>query len=254
MLKWFTDWRDTRRTAKLIHDNPILGATLDSAAKTLNDKSAGLGKYLSDSEKANLLERVAKETLLIISSDNPVQAARLKLGDWVCNTALLEVLVLDENTGWKFLLSVKGISGELKSHLLELSKVNEDLSKLVFHMKGAVTQDHLRDVLMFRYWESHLFMQAFNVVRLRLGDMSLSKATDWFKPFFISMCIFAESIYRDELGLPSAFDGKERVSPLAHSTWMNLIEKGEKELRWAWERQWESDFHLGASPYAGLEL
>ncbi len=254
MFKWFKDLRDTKRTSRLIRENPILGAALASASKTLNDKSAGLGKYLSDSEKASLLERIAKETLEIISSNNPTQATRLKLGDWVCNTASLEVLVLDQNTGWNLLLSVKGISGELKNHLIELSKVNENINKIVFHLSSEITPDRLRDTLLFRYWESHLFMQAFNVVRLGLSDISSNKAADWFKPFFISMCIFAESGYRNDLHLPSAFGEKDLLSPLAHSTWINLIEKGEKELRWAWERQWESEFHLGTSPYAGLEL
>jgi hypothetical protein len=210
---------------------------------------------LSEDKKQLYLQRIIDEVNKALSANDPIYATRMRLAELIHETALTQVLVLDGTLGFEPLLHVKGISGELKNHLLEIAEKDDSINKIKFNMTEEVTTAGLMDRILWKYWFNHLYMSAFNVLRIGLNDFDFADPNkDWFRPFYTSMCIYAESIYRNEIGLPSAFgdDDKSGLRPLFHSTWMNLVENGEKDLLWAWERDWMNSSILGPNPYVVL--
>lgn len=91
-------------------------------------------------------------------------------------------------------------------------------------------------------------------VRCSVDDWYKDKTKDWFRPCYISFCIWLEDGYRQKLGLPSIIQGEQAdMKAIMYSTWMNRAEEGHKELRLVWEKSWQDIFHA-PSQFDGVEV
>jgi hypothetical protein len=168
-------------------------------------------------------------------------------------TAKFHVLVIlpppeADSTGIR---DYEGVTGELKASLPELVKVDNELEAFFYGLdETPTTPSDTWDAVVMRYWVLHLYMDTYNLVRIALGDWHKEKQKDWFRPCYISLCIWQESQYRQKLGMPPAISGTNPDrKALMHSTWINRLEEGHKEVRLAWEKSWTEVFHE-PSPYA----
>ena len=240
------------RTLKKITGHPVLGPVFHDLRETLNDTSKGLGKYASVDDKTSLYDKVLTQVQGAIALPDPTRGVRLKLIEIMMQTAAYQVLVipprpeLDESG----LRSFEGITGELKSRIPELAEKDDHLKELFYSLDNTAKDiKDMVDAILLQYWTSSLYLSAFHVARCALKDYHNDPYQDWYRPCFISQCIWMESNYRNTLGLPSALCGSlPEIRALLHASWFKLIEGGVQELRLAWEESWTAAFHE-PSPY-----
>ena len=262
MLGKISEWWELRKAKKTLEGHPILGPALAHAREVLSDSSQGLGKHFSETGRMNLIGSLMEQVTGVISSPDPIQENRKKISDIGFELAHYEVLVLDKNTGWYGLVGKFGITGKLKNHLLELSEKHEvvkGMADTVTEDGSPLTNQELRDMIITKTWILHLFLQSYNIVRLGLGDYikdpneaksQPSKATDWYKPFLISMYIRAEYNYWEALGLETEI---KQDRSLTHMLWCSIIDNRHENLRQTWENTWWA-IHQEPSPYAEVDL
>lgn len=246
-----------RKDLKEIKEHPIYGAALNYLKSVLDDKSKGIGKHWSEEGKTRLFSNILSDIQQTLTQPNPVQAVRMRIINLMAETAKFQVLVIPpypevDTTG---LRAHEGITGELKSVIPKLAKLDKNLEEFFYSFEETQTvPGDMQDSVLIRYWILHLFLHTYNQVRISLGDYHKNKQKDWFIPCYTSICIWQESLYRDELGMPTAIQGNNPDwKALMHSSWINRIEEGHRELLLEWEKSWEDVFNE-PSPYDSLGL
>lgn len=244
-----------RKALKELQEHPIYGAVITYLKSELNDKSKGLGKNLSEEGKASIVPSILSDIQQALTQSDPVQAARMRIINLISETAKFQVLVIPpppelDATG---LRAYEGISGELRSNISKLAKINKHLEEFLCDLEGTPTAPaDMQDAVVVRYLFLRSFLHAYNIVRIGLGDCHKEMQKDWFIPCYISLCIWQESLYRKELGIPPAIHGdKPDWKALMHSTWMNRVEEGHNELLLEWEKSWVDVFNE-PSPYVSI--
>lgn len=245
----------TRKALKELKESPIYSATLSYLQKELNDKSKGIGKYWDEEGKGRIIQNILSDIEETLAQENPTQAVRMRIINLIAETAKFQVLIIPpapeiDQAG---LRDYEGITGELKENIPRLAKTNKDLEEFFYSLEETPTSPgDMYDFILMRYWYLHLSLHAYNQVRITLGDYHKDHHKDWFRPCYISMCIWQESLYRQELGMPYAIRGTNPDwQALMHSTWINRIEEGHKEPLLEWERSWIDVFNK-PSPYAQI--
>jgi hypothetical protein len=90
---------------------------------------------------------------------------------------------------------------------------------------------------------SQYFLNAFNIARSHLGDVT---EPDWFRPLIEAQMVYEENRLRDELGLPLTVS--DMIEALAYSTMFNLILNGEVNPFYAWCKTWPDKYLAGRGP------
>jgi hypothetical protein len=223
----------------------ISAAVLHHLRTILSDKSQGIGKQWSDEGKEKLISTIVSDIDQQLAAKNPVQAVRMRTIEFMILSAKFDVLIMQKPTPHKEL------SGGLKPHIPELSKVDDEI-KLLFSDTDATSFDQMWNTILMRYWVMHLYMNSYNIVRRGLNDCCDDNTKDWFRPCYTSLCISQENSYRQELGLPLTIEGgMADLKSVAHSSWIFRAEEGHRNLRMVWEKSWEEAFRE-PSPYAGV--
>lgn len=227
-----------RRAIKNIEQHPVLGAVLCHLREVVNDRSEGIGKHWSDDGKQQLVSQILAEVEQQLMQPNPVQAIRMRLIEFMLLAASFDVLVMQPPT--RFI----GISGELKQYIPQLRKVDQDLETFFYGLDEQLESfDEMWDAILARYWVVHLHMSAFNIARVSIGDYHSDRLKDWFRPCYVSFCIWQENNYRVKLGLPPALEGPMAdLKAIMYSAWIHRAQEGHKELRLEWERSWQEAF------------
>lgn len=238
----------TTRTKPPLEDT-VLAAVLQKARAICADSTVGLGKYYSELQKAELISALVAEMSPLLISNNPLLSIRVRLIEWMRETARYEV-ILSSPPG-----AFPGITGCLRSRVAELAQQDEDLEMDLYSVDPPPeTEAGLVDVLFFLYWHRHFYMDCYQVARIHLGDYSNDGSKDWFKPCYLSCCIAAESGYRGVLGLPAEIPGpSEGARAIAHLSWHTLAQNGNSALRLEFDRAWRSIFDE-PSPYEGISF
>ena len=185
-------------------------------------------------------EIIWKELDEIANSPNPFMANREKLSSWLCEATRFMVIVAinpppDEDTSG--LRGQLGITGELQSHLLELYKVSQGFREgLLRGFSGAKPQnyDDVWDMALAHYRSAISAAQIFMGLRVAFDDYNKDVEQDWYRPFLAAMCSQWERIYRNELGIPSAFDKTYGIESLLLALFQKHVEEGARypDLEW----------------------
>ncbi len=189
------------------------------------------------------------EVIKIATSLNPKLANRLILTECVSEFSKFAVLIIDpppteDPMGF---LGRPGITGELKAHLLELTKKSENLKTYLANFGNVEKWDDVWAAVYGRYQQTNVWMNVFQAMRVEFNDSSLGKigaVKDWFRPFVEAMCAWQESQYRQDLGLsPSlmvAGDATRTSSgmlALAYGGFMNDVLDGAPDPYMTWMKK-----------------
>jgi len=223
--------------AFLIRRNPVLKAAVLRSSEIWN--SAGYDSVFNEETKNSLSDQLWMRLQEIIRDQNPVMKCRQALCDAVIELADYQVLVLPpppepDPTG---LRGTQGITGELKSHLLEIADKNKNLREIVYGaFPGKPTYEEVWDLVAGLHWRNYWWAETINAARRALMDCNEIPERDWYRPFLHAACVFAESIYRQDIGLPPAVSGGGTTDlvPLAYSCFMHAVLGGDRypDLTW----------------------
>lgn len=155
-----------------------------------------------DEERAYLMD----EAISITTSPDPLMANRKKLVNEVFVHAKYQVLVLEpapapDPTG---LRGKRGITGELRAHLVEIAEKNDDLRELMHGSAPSINWDNAWNLVLMRYRVTWVRARLHNEIRFALDDVNPQEDRDWFAPLLESQCAYQEAQLRKEIGLPSA--------------------------------------------------
>jgi hypothetical protein len=191
-------------------------------------------------------EQQAKEwidkSMEILGSPNPVLANRNVLAGYVAEAADFQVLVLDRAPAVdpSGLRGILGVSGELKSHLEQLSLRCKSLGGFLHGIKVNLSHAEKWNAVVYHYYIVWAGMNVFNALRKSLGDAHSDPASDWFWPFYATQCAFSEHIYRSQAGLPPSLHS-DRVASCdvgdALLVFANLVLDGVQYPDFEWEQR-----------------
>jgi len=203
-----------------------------------NNESATEGMPGKKLDEALILKREAdliNDCIKIIDSENALMENRKYLSTSVLSCAELQVLVLTPETDTSNLMSLSGISGLLKPHILEIVSKNKKLREYFHSANEEVDYSYAWSNILYQYRFSASDMNIFSALRVLFDDTNKNKDKDWFKPFFGAMCIYSEAKYREEIGLPNMLGERNtNIISLSYSTFLNLVMNGERYPDLAW--------------------
>lgn len=194
-------------------------------------------KKIDEAWISQIEERLINQCVEIIDSENPLMKNREFLSDSVISSANLQVLVLTKDTDTSGLINVNGISGELKEHLLKITQVNKTHKEYFYGFSEELDFDFVWSDILYRYRIRMSEMNVFSAMRILFNDTNPVKEKDWMQYFFTAMCIFSESNYRSEIGLPSLFP-KNSLATLKYSVFLNMVINGEKYPDLSWREKY----------------
>ena len=203
-----------------------------------NNESATEGMPGKKLDEALIFKREANlinDCIKIIDSENPLMENRKYLSNSVLSCAELQVLVLTHETDTSNLMSLSGVSGLLKPHILKIISKNKKLREYFHSAHEEVDYEYAWSNILYQYRFSASDMNIFCALRVLFNDTNTAKDKDWFKPFFAAMCIYSEANYREEIGLQNILGEKStNITSLCYSTFLNLVLNGERYPDLAW--------------------
>lgn len=200
-----------------------------------------LRQFIDESRRSELARELFLEAYGLFNAADPVTACRDRLVAVMLELAMYQVLMIppDPEPDASGLRSQPGISGDLKEHLVALSRSNDDLRALILKQAEAEDFDSLWVLLRRRYWETWWLMQTINAVRLELGDCI--EEEDWDFAFLHAACVNAEHVFRWNLELSPAFDEDiARDAATAYSVFTDIVLAGARNPLAEWR-----DYHRG---------
>lgn len=243
--KFLMDWKDRRAESEMAK-HPVLRAVIDNTHARLAESPQAIGWPALPEEREALLRQCTEEIRDALAQPIPVQAIRLKAFAHMQAAARCDLLVMQPET----LPFKRFLSGELGSRIHELEEKSHGLADL-FGSSNAPPENlaEKRAFLLARHWRLHLQLTNFDIARTVLGDWHRDPTRDWFRPAYVSACIFREDVYRGELGVAGLI---EPAKAMYCSAWVEFAEAGEQHLRAVWEDGWQELFGE-PSPFAGWD-
>lgn len=195
--------REAKQAAQLLQ-SPYYTALRQALDVYWTNEPAHAGQ-VSAQLMIDVREQFIQEGMAIANSENPVLENRKRLAAAVAECARLQVLVLPpipepDGTGIR---GQWGVSGELKSRLLELATANKDLREWLYGFEGMDTWNAIWNAVLLRYWIVLARANVLSALRGPLDDSHPVRERDWFKPFLATQCGRYEHEYRESLGMPS---------------------------------------------------
>lgn len=233
-------WIEKRRTLKAaaeLYRTPF-SQMFVQALKVHWDESEHAKKFSAE-HREHVRQRLIKEMMAIGESANPLMENRKYLADAVLEQARMQVLVMppppeaDPTT----LRGRYGISGELKSHLVELTEKNKELREWFYKFGQPNTWVNVWDAAFLSYLVAYSRANIFSALRKPLDDCHPVNECDWFVPFLATQCAAYEDQYRRSIGMPSTLPEADRWRELAWTRYFlfaKLVLAGVKypDLEW----------------------
>jgi hypothetical protein len=236
---------DIKKLINAKADDLILGAALLTMNQLAYDSANGIGSY-EEEEKDKLIYDVLVDIEKKLFAEDKVNAVRLRLIDLMFACAEMNVLIMKHPTMHKFL------SGELEDKVLDLFYADDSFQKIfVDELSKPVTFEDLKNEITNRYLVHHFYMSAYNTVRVILKDYDDDLKNDWFRPCFLSFCIWQEDRFRSKLGLPLMVDNP--LKTIAFSGWSSVVKENPIDLRKSFEQKWMNCFDE-PSPFFEIEV
>jgi hypothetical protein len=173
----------------------------------------------------------------IVASPDPRMANRQQFVDWVAEYARYQVLIIEpapspDATG---LRGIYGITGELRSRLIEIAQKNKNIREFMRGFPPIETWGDVWNPILMRYRICYAASQVLHTVRVDLDDFN--KPRDWFRPFFAAMCAFWQHTFDESLGIKSQLDpdpSAADIKSLALSGFYQAVMSGARypDLQW----------------------
>jgi hypothetical protein len=209
---------------------------------------------ITAANKKRVCEEILSDVDESLGQQDPVLAARRRLTNYATLNARDTVLSKAPGKG-----EFEGITGGLRARLPDLASVDPGLREFFARdASKATTAERMAELLRARAILFSLWMRAYNVVRIDLGDWDNDKRRDWFGAFWIAQALCSEYGYRRELDMPSNIAPAESRSGIpkevmAYCEFESIILGGHASPRPAWEEKWATLLKFPC-PLAGLEF
>lgn len=224
-------------------DNPFTKQTGEALAIDLINKFWVKNKSANNNHAKAMIKSVAEKMMedcrKIFSSPDPISVNRQLLADSVLRCAKLQVLVISaqpepDASGLRGHL---GITGELKSRILDIIKIDEEFD----NFPKELDSEKALNQIQYAYRRAWAYMNLFERIRHEYDDIHPEQSEDWFRPFFASQCAYSENKYRVELGMQNVLDStnKEGVSlGVMYGSFKDSVLKGDKFPDLSWEAKY----------------
>jgi hypothetical protein len=189
-------------------------------------------------------ERLIQTLSEIMQSENPFLKMREHLADAVDRTSYLEVLMkhrVDEQGNPISPISHPKISWRLSDYIFEIAQKEATLRAFV--EANGENMNELLDQVLAQYQSNCAYMSAINAVRIKMKDYI--EGEDWYKHFYISMCISHEDRIRKDIGIPSLFNENDQPKALVglkYWSFLDFVKSGNQLPHRHWQRLYGSDF------------
>jgi hypothetical protein len=203
----------------------------------LKNKSANhnQAKALINSVAEKMLEDCRK----IFASPEPGILNRQLLAESVLQCAKLQVLVISprpehDASGLRGHL---GITGELSAKILEIVKIDKEFESFA----DGLSFEQARNQIQYAYRRAWAGMNLFEGMRHEFGDIHAEQDKDWFRPFFASQCAYAESQFREDLGMLNVLDklnGATASSGPLYGKFRDIVLNGDRYPDIVWEEKY----------------
>jgi hypothetical protein len=228
--------------------NPVLLSAVDKSSK-IYDKIP-LRNFIGDDARGELARELYLQIYEICNSLEPIASSREKLAATMIKFASFQVLVVPPppESDPSGLRVQPGITGGLKEHIAQIAEINFELRSALNAETERPGFDDIWEFVQRSYWKTYWFLEAFNAVRIELGDYD--KKCDWFTAFKHAACANFEDIYRRELDLPSAFDEDiASVAPTAYSIFTDIVLSGATDP----EQEWRDYYKDSNIPFPNFD-
>jgi len=187
----------------------------------------------------NVAEKMLQDCHKIFASPDPILLNRQLLAESVLQCAKLQVLLISpqperDASGLRGNL---GITGELKAKILEIIKIDKEFESF----PDGLSFEQACNQIQYAYRRAWAYMNLFEGIRHEYNDIHEEQDKDWFRPFFASQCAFAESKFREELGMTNVLD-KLSVSGipagLLYGKFKDNVLNGDRYPDLVWEQQY----------------
>lgn len=224
VLGWIGRLAGRRTAVEKSRENPVVRAAVGEAA-VIYDRIP-LCDFIDEERRSKLARELYLEIVSICNTTDPRTTCREQLVATMLWVASFQVLVIppapaEDVSG---LRGQPGITGELKAHLLDIFRRNDELRSEIHKQTDARDFDSMFDVIQRRFWEAYWLLGTLNATRVALGDTA---GEDWFDTFLHAACARQEHGYRWELELPPALDedfAREAVN--AYAVFADIVLSG----------------------------
>jgi hypothetical protein len=181
-----------------VSKSPVLAAALLRSSTVFD--SLPLKKHLTAETRDRLSRGLLEKVYGIIGAPNPILKCREELAGILIELTQCQVLILapEPEVDPTRMRGTQGVTGQLKQHLLEISKNDKELRELMHGWTENPTYGDVWDAVLTRYWVRHWFAETINACRIALGDCNPVEGRDWYRPWYHAMCAWAEDTYRHQ--------------------------------------------------------
>jgi hypothetical protein len=226
---------DIKKSINARAENVVLGTALITLRQMAYDSSIGIGNY-EEEEKDRLIFDCLVDIEKTLFEKDKIKAVRLKIMNLMLACAEMDVLLMKKPTLHELL------SGELEGRIIELFAVSEPLQQLFTPvLSNPISIEDLKNEIKHRYLQNHFYLSAYNTVRVVLKDFIDDPRKDWYRPCYISFCIWQEDLYRSQLKMPLLNKNQGKI--IALSGWASIAEEGSADLRETFETKWRNCFN-----------
>ncbi len=204
MFRWLGRLFGNRTAVERQRDNPVLEEAVQRSAEVYAELP--LKDLIDEARRSELARKLYLEVSRICNTTDPLTTCREVLAATMRKSAGLQVLVIPPppEPDVSGLRDQPGISGELRSRVVEICARNDDMRSAMFAETEAQDFDTLWPIVERLHWETRWLLETLNATRIALGDHV--EGDDWYLPFLHAACVQLEHTYRWELELPPAFD------------------------------------------------
>lgn len=237
MIKRVRRWFGARTAVEAGRENPVLHAVVKRAAAIYDQ--IPLRDHIGEEMRDELSRQLFLEINGICNAAHPIAACRDRLAKMMLKFASYQVLVIPpapekDPSG---LRGQPGITGELKSQLVQIAQKNDSLRSEMFEATDSRSFDALWAVVQRSYWQTYWFLSTFDAARVELNDVD--KGHDWFNSFKHAACANQEHVYRWELGMPPAFaEDVAKTASFAYALFTDIVLSGGENPAAEWR-----DYH-----------
>jgi hypothetical protein len=243
MFNWLGKLFASRTAIGEGRDNPALQAAILRSAEIFD---ALPGKdSVSEASRSQLARQLYLDLHEIFNAPSPIDVNRQKLAAQVLRFAMFQVLLLPpppkaDETG---LRGLPGISGELQKRLKDIVRANSELHSELFADVDSFDDDNDDANIMQRleraYQECRWCLETMNCARVALDDVA--DDGDWYRAFLFAACANQENTYRQDIGLPLAFE-PQLSAPVAYSLFTDIVLSGARDPLAEW-----NEYHRGSN-------
>jgi hypothetical protein len=228
--------------ARAIKNNPALSALHMRSEKLISEiRREGVDEDIARGWAQQTFEHL----LPALNSKAPKIECRRLLVEWALLDSDYKVMLIPPSPelDWTGLRGLRGISGELREHGVELAGKYAPIRDVIHATSVEVTETTSRNTIVALALQSSYLVNMANTARVAIDDYHHDMDMDWFRPMIYSFCVSSENTLRKLIGLPTSPD--DDMAALMHSTMMHDVLGGSRFPDMNWRESYRDQIKRG---------